>query len=172
MARVLGTITCATDTLKTRAQLKLYPGYQSTTHKIKAKDEAVWPNRTVWELIWAAQPALSLYSHGKARFGTNGWKIRSIVDPAKGDMTPEGLTFLKKENFHVIVGGAMKNHPHKRDLEKPWCIQNTKHSGSFALMEKNPNTKNRGLKKVFPHCMDEDLIQIFIKTIGGRNNCM
>ena len=106
------------------------------------------------------------------RSGANGWKLRATTDSTKEDMISKGQTFLRKANILEIAVGDMKNDLHKPDLEKSWCRQNTKYNGAFGFMEKKPNPIKRGLKKVFPLCMDEDLIQIFIKMIGGRHYCI
>lgn len=115
---------------------------------------------------------MPLYSQRKEGSGTNGWKLRAIADLAKGDMIPEGQTFLRKVDILEIVVGNMKNVLHKLDLEKPRQKKNTKHNGAFRFTEKKPDPTDQDLNKAFPLCMDEDLIQIFIKMIGGRHYCM
>ena len=87
-------------------------------------------------------------------------------------MIPEGQTFLRKVDILEIVTGTMKNVLHKLDLEKPRRKLNTKHSGAFRFIEEKPDPTDQDLNKVFPLCMDKDLIQIFIKMIGGRHYCM
>jgi len=128
--------------------------------------------RTAREWISAMWPVAPLYSQSKVRSGTNGWKLRAITDLAKGDMIPEGQTFLRKVDILEIVVGTMKNILHKLDIEKPRQKLNTKHSGAFRFREKKSDPIDWDLNKVFPLCMDEDLIQIFIKMIGGRHYCM
>ena len=127
MARVSGTMTYAADALQTRAQPELYPGCQSATHKLKAKGEVVWLDRTARAWIWVMRPAVSPYSLGQARFCANEWKLRATTDPAKMAMIPEGRTFLLKEGILDIAVGSMKSDPYRPDSEKPWLdrIQNS-----------------------------------------------
>lgn len=87
-------------------------------------------------------------------------------------MSPETQIFLPQINTLVRENGSLKNAPYKPDLERPRCRQDPKLKCAFGFTDELPDPTVRGLTKNDPLCMDEDLIQIFIKLIGGKHYCM
>lgn len=87
-------------------------------------------------------------------------------------MALEVRAFLLIAGTLSSMAGPLKKDLYKPDLEisrrrhiqKPW--------GALGLTNKMPDTTNQGLNKVVSLCKEEDLTQIFIKSIGGRHYCM
>jgi len=98
-------------------------------------------------------------------------KERIIVgaDSDKSSMALEVWVFLLIAGTLGNVAGPLKKEFYKLDMEISQCKQIPKPWGALGLTEKMPDPINRGFNKVVSLCKEEDLIQFFIKSIGGRH---
>lgn len=160
MARVSGTTCAAAIKLHQPKQPKLNPGNRSVAHK------------TVWEWLGDEWPAAPRYSSGQARFCANEWKSRATRDPAKAAISEGQSILLKAGTLDAVVGcfGPLKNNLDQPEQEETG-YRLPKPCGALGQTEKADPT-DRDLDNVDPPSMEEDLMQIFIKSIGGRHYCI
>lgn len=87
-------------------------------------------------------------------------------------MSVETWTLLLNTNTLERVDGSLTDDPNQSDRERPRRRQDRKLNDASGFTEELSDLTERDPKKTDPLYMDADLIQIFIKSIGGKHFCL